>query len=227
MNGSDRGERRQAPPDSSAWDDVRAAFYWMGRGRARGGPPFGHGRGGFGQPPGAPPSWGGGFPGFPWSIFLRAATAGHRAKRGDIRSAILKLLAEEPRNGYQIMQALEERSNGAWRPSPGSVYPALSQLEDEGLVKSESVGTGRVYDLTDLGRAYVKKQPPPEPGGWESVNWQSDIVELVVVVRQAVPAIVQIAQSGNPELIAKAKKVLITAKRELYRILADEDEEEV
>src|SRR5262249_16459489 len=128
---------RSTPSDTARpfppWDDVHGAFFWMGRGRARGRQGSGHG--GFGSPPGghAPPPWGSGSSGFPWTFFLRAAAAGHRAKRGDIRSAILKLLAEEPRNGYQIMQALEERSNGAWRPSPGSVYPALSQLEDEEL----------------------------------------------------------------------------------------------
>src|SRR5262249_12438067 len=153
-----------------------------------------------------------GFRGFPWSFFLRAAAAGYRAKRGDIRTAILKLLAEGPRNGYQIMQALEERSNGAWRPSPGSVYPALSQLEDEGLVKAESVGTGRVFDLTEEGRAYVKTLPPDTDPPWQPADWQGDVMELVVVAKQAIPAILQIAQSGDPELIAKAKKVLVTAK---------------
>jgi DNA-binding PadR family transcriptional regulator len=158
---------------------------------------------------------------------LRAAAAGYRAKRGDIRSAILKLLAEGPRNGYQIMQALEERSSGAWRPSPGSVYPALSQLEDEGLVRAESVGTGRVFALTDEGRAYVKTLPnDPEPP-WQPADWQGDIVELVLVAKQALPAIIQIAQSGDAALIAKAKKVLVTAKRDLYRILADEDVEDM
>jgi DNA-binding PadR family transcriptional regulator len=157
---------------------------------------------------------------------LRAAAAGHRARRGDIRAAILKLLAEGPRNGYQIMQALEERSGGAWRPSPGSVYPALSQLEDEGLVKAESVGTGRVFDLTDEGRAYVKTMPNEPDPHWQSAGPQSDIVELVVVARQALPAILQIAQTADPVLIGKAKKILVGAKRDLYRILAEDDEEE-
>src|SRR5919199_474312 len=72
-----------------------------------------------------------------------------RARRGDIRSAILLLLAEEPRNGYGLMQEVEERSDGMWRPSPGSVYPALSQLEDEGLVRAAESGGPR------------GSQPPP------------------------------------------------------------------
>src|SRR3974390_151491 len=62
-----------------------------------------------------------------------------KARRGDIRTAAPLLLAEEPRNGYAIMQEIEERSSGIWRPSPGSVYPALAQLEDEGLIRSEEV----------------------------------------------------------------------------------------
>src|SRR5690348_1277533 len=101
----------------TGWDDFLHAFFWMGRGRPRPRPDFGSGHGhggrgggsgGFGDARGGQgsPPWGGGFPGFPWSLFLRAAAAGHRAKRGDIRIAILNLLAEGPRNGYQIMQAL-------------------------------------------------------------------------------------------------------------------------
>src|SRR3982751_4938359 len=107
-------------------------FAMMGRG-----PGFGRGGGGFGGPP-APPHRGG--------------RGGRRARRGDIRSAILLLLAEEPRNGYGLMQELEERSGGVWRPSPGSVYPALAQLEDEELVQTEQAGGGRVFSLTAKGK---------------------------------------------------------------------------
>ena len=99
----------------------------------RGGRGRGRGRGGRGDAffwEGGP---GGPFPpGFP---FHRGR--GPRARRGDVRAALLALLAEEPRNGYQLMQEIERRSDGAWRPSPGSVYPALQQLEDEGLIRAE------------------------------------------------------------------------------------------
>jgi Transcriptional regulator PadR-like family len=95
-----------------------------GHGRHRHGPPFG--RGGFG--------FFGGPGGFP---------RGPRARRGDVRAAALILLAEEPRNGYQIMQEIEQRSDGVWRPSPGSVYPALAQLEDEGLIRTEATISSR------------------------------------------------------------------------------------
>ncbi len=81
---------------------------------------------------------------------------GPRAARGDVRAAALALLAEEPRNGYQLMQEIEERSGGVWRPSPGAIYP-LSQLEDEGLVTATKQGSGRTFELTDEGRAHVEE----------------------------------------------------------------------
>src|SRR5271157_3954308 len=83
---------------------------------------------------------------------------GRKARRGDIRTAALLLLAEEPRNGYQIMQEVEERSGGVWRPSPGSVYPALQQLEDEGLIRSEEVDGRKLFALTDAGRELVTER---------------------------------------------------------------------
>jgi hypothetical protein len=104
--------------------DPRALWLAMAAGHGRGGHGRGgHGRGGRrGRPPFGPPFG----PGF---------GRGSRARRGDVRAALLVLLAEEPRNGYGLMQEIESRSEGAWRPSPGSVYPALQQLEDEGLVR--------------------------------------------------------------------------------------------
>src|SRR5438045_2643604 len=110
-------------------------------------PPGGPGApGGPPMPPGVPPMppfpWGPG----PWMALLRRRA---RARRGEVRHAILALLAEEARNGYQIMQALEQRTRGMWRPSPGAVYPALQQLEDEGLIRVDTAGGGRVFHLTD------------------------------------------------------------------------------
>ncbi len=88
---------------------------------------------------------------------------GRKARRGDIRTAALLLLAEEPRNGYQIMQEVQERSEGAWRPSPGSVYPALQQLEDEGLIRSEEVDGRKLFRLTDEGLARSRSAIPSSP----------------------------------------------------------------
>ena len=89
-----------------------------------------------------------------------------RARRGDVRLALLRLLAEEPANGYQLMQAIEERSQGAWRPSPGSVYPTLAQLEDEGLIRSAEADGARRFEITDSGRAHLETRAD-EPAPWE------------------------------------------------------------
>src|SRR4051812_34325932 len=75
-----------------------------------------------------------------------------RMRRGDIRTAVLAILAEEPGHGYEIIQRLEAKSQGAWRPSPGSVYPMLQLLEDEGLVQSAERDGKRVFQITDAGR---------------------------------------------------------------------------
>ena len=104
-----------------------------------------------GGPGGGPPF------GFPFGG-PRGFRRGPGVKRGDVRDALLLLLAEEPRNGYQLMQEIESRSDGVWRPSPGSVYPALSQLEDEGLVRAEEGSPGKVFALTDAGRKHVDER---------------------------------------------------------------------
>src|ERR1700738_1916769 len=95
---------------------------------------------------------------------------GRKARRGDIRTAALLLLAEEPRNGYQIMQEVQERSDGVWRPSPGSVYPALQQLEDEGLIRSEELDGRKLFALTDAGRKSVQERGAETPAPWEQMS---------------------------------------------------------
>ena len=84
-----------------------------------------------------------------------------RRRRGDVRAALLLLLAEEPRNGYQLMQAIEERSGGRWRPSPGSVYPTLAQLEDEGLIRATERDGTKLFEITDAGREHRRGAPGP------------------------------------------------------------------
>ena len=128
------------------------------------------GRHGFGPGPfgpGGPGPFGFGFPFGPGGPPHRGR--GRRARRGDIRAAILLLLAEEPRNGYGLMQEIEERSGGVWRPSPGSVYPALAQLEDEGLVRSVEHDGRKSFELTDEGRAHVEEHGERFGTPWETV----------------------------------------------------------
>src|ERR1700734_604917 len=95
---------------------------------------------------------------------------GRRARRGDIRTAALLLLAEEPRNGYQIMQEVQERSGGIWSPSPGSAYPALQQLEDEGLIRTEEVDGRKLFAITDDGRAVVAARGAEQTAPWEQTG---------------------------------------------------------
>jgi DNA-binding PadR family transcriptional regulator len=149
---------------------------------------------------------------------------GPRRPRGDVRSAILLLLAEEQRNGYQIMQELEERSGGTWRPSPGSVYPALQLLADEGLVTSEPRGGGNVFDLTDAGRAHIAEHKEHMGIPWEAVNAGAteEMIEIRGQLREIADATRQVARSGNEAHVAAAAKLLAETRRALYGILASE-----
>ena len=148
---------------------------------------------------------------------------GPRARRGDVRAAILSLLAEQPRNGYQIMRELAERSQGAWRPSPGSVYPQLQQLEDEGLIRSEEKEGRRLYHLTDAGRTYVAERPDDQAAPWETfTDTMSDQHgETAALMRDVGMAFVQVLNAGSEAQVAEAGKVLAETRRSLYRILAD------
>jgi len=148
---------------------------------------------------------------------------GRKARRGDIRTAALLLLAEEPRNGYQIMQEVEERSDGVWRPSPGSVYPALAQLEDEGLIRSEEADGRKLFALTDEGRARIAQRDDDAPSPWEQMSGDvsSEQHELGALMRQVAFAFAQVVRTGSKPQLVKARDVLDTARRDLYRILAD------
>ena len=110
----------------------------------------------------------------PWGPAWSGGGRGPKARRGDVRAAILAVLAEQPMNGYQIIQEIAERSGGVWKPSPGSIYPTLQQLEDEGLVRTENDGGRRAYTLTDEGRAYVAEHADEVAAPWEGMGEVSD-----------------------------------------------------
>jgi DNA-binding PadR family transcriptional regulator len=191
----------------------------MAEGRRRHGGGGGH-RPGPGVGPG--PFGPGGFGPFGFGRGFGPGGRGKRARRGDVRAAVLLLLEEEPRNGYQLMQELEERSGGVWRPSPGSIYPALSQLEDEGLVRSDETAGRRAFQLTDEGRAYIEENREALGVPWEAVG--GDVPEGLFQLRQLMMqlgmATMQVAQAGDEAQTAEARKVLEEARRSLYRILA-------
>jgi DNA-binding PadR family transcriptional regulator len=150
---------------------------------------------------------------------------GRRARRGDFRAAALLLLDEQPRNGYQLMQEIEDRSGGMWRPSPGSVYPALAQLEDEGLVRSDEGAGRRAFELTDEGRKYVEEHREALGVPWEEAGGEvpQGILELRSLMMQLGMATMQVAQAGDEAQTAEARKVLEDARRALYRILAGDE----
>lgn len=157
----------------------------------------------------------------------RGGRRGPRVGRGDIRAGILILLSEEQRNGYQIIQELERRSDGAWRPSPGSIYPALSQLEDEGLIE-QVAATGesrRMFRLTDEGRTYVESHREELTAPWETVSSsvRNGIFELRDLLAQTAVAAMQVSRAGTDSQIAAAMSLLDETRRGLYRILADGD----
>jgi DNA-binding PadR family transcriptional regulator len=157
---------------------------------------------------------------------------GPRARRGDVRAALLVLLGEEPRNGYGLMQEIENRSGGAWRPSPGSVYPALQQLEDEGLVRATESGGRKAFELTDEGRTYITENADELGTPWDEFDGGSEhVAELRTLVFGVGAAVMQVVQAGTEAQIAEASRVLEDTRRALYRILAgdkpaegDEDE---
>jgi len=149
---------------------------------------------------------------------------GRRARRGDIRTAALLLLAEEPRNGYQIMQEVQERSGGVWSPSPGSVYPALQQLEDEGLIRTQEDDGRKLFAITDTGRALLEERGAERPAPWEQTGGAAGAHELGKLIREVASAFAQVMRTGSEAQIGKAGTVLAGTRRELYRILADGDD---
>lgn len=185
------------------------------RGPGFGRGPWGPGEGGRGH--------GRGGPGRGWMPrgFAFGPGRGAMVRRGDVRTAILTLLAEEPMHGYQIIGQLGERSGGVWRPSAGSVYPTLQQLEDEGLVKGEERDGKTVYSLTDSGRT-AAEQAGKGPLPW-NMPGASEAVDLFGLFQPLGVAVAQVSQVGSAETIEKARAILIEARRSLYRLLAEDD----
>ena len=183
----------------------------------------------WGGPMGGPPPWvaqmfgpdlaggpGGGWP------------RGRRVRRGDVRSAILDVLQRsEPINGYQVIQQIADRTDGRWKPSPGSVYPTIAQLEDEGLVEDAPSGR-KALQLTDEGRRYVAEHPEEMEAVWAPFDEQAEDHEALSfkqVIGQTVGAIVQVMQTGTPDQREKTIEILADTRRRIYGLLADGPED--
>ncbi|TDN77110.1 MULTISPECIES: PadR family transcriptional regulator [Pseudonocardia] len=194
-------------------------------GRGRGfGPGGAFGPGGFG--PGGPFGGPGGpfGPGGPGRGFGRR---GRRTARGDVRTAVLAVVADGPRHGYEIIQEITARTGGQWKPSPGSVYPMLSQLEDEGLVRSEQTEGRRVVHLTEEGTRHVEEHraaldavwaPFADDGEAASDDPATGLGEELARLHAAAR---QVADAGTPEQITSATEALTEARKALYRLLAE------
>ena len=135
------------------------------------------------------------------------------------------LLAEEPRNGYQLMQAIEERSGGHWRPSPGSVYPTLAQLEDEGLIRATERDTVKLFELTEHGREHIAAHHPGAPP-WCATDdpTANAYVEIRSLIAQMAKAALEVAQVGSEAQVQQAQELLAQTRRSLYGILAKEND---
>jgi DNA-binding PadR family transcriptional regulator len=182
--------------------------------------------GGQGMRHGGPPPWVAGLFGGP----QQGAPRGPKVRRGDVRAAILDVLSVEPMNGYQIINQIAQRTSGAWKPSPGSVYPTIQQLEDEGLVEGTSPGGRRENSLTEAGRAYVDQHPDELAATWrpfdEAAADEYDAPPgLKPAVGQVMGAVWQVATSGSAQQQAQAAEILSDTRRKLYGLLADGDPE--
>lgn len=144
-----------------------------------------------------------------------------RAQRGDVRTALLLLLAEQPMHGYQLMQAITERTSGAWQPSPGAIYPTLSQLEDEGLINTLAEGGRKLATLTDAGQAYLRThgETLPDPFAEFTARCAGNN-ELRDALEQLRDPVRQLAR-GDAQQVQAAQRVLTEARRSLYLILAE------
>lgn len=149
-------------------------------------------------------------------------TGGSRMARGDVRAAVISLLAESPMHGYQIISEISTRSGGAWKPSAGSVYPTLQLLADEGLIRAEEQGGRKTYSLTDAGIA-ESEEAATKPAPWENVGGRSSshLSALPKAGVELASATAQLARTGTPEQVEEGTAVLEDARRKLYAILAE------
>jgi DNA-binding PadR family transcriptional regulator len=147
-----------------------------------------------------------------------------RRQRGDIRTALLALLADEPGHGYDLITRLDERSDGSWRPSPGSIYPTLQLLEDEGLARSVERDGKRVYELTDEGRAEAARRVESAGGPpWERARrGGAGVGELRDAVGQLGFAARQVSMGGRPEQVERATAIVNEARKQIYQLLAED-----
>ena len=151
---------------------------------------------------------------------------GARARRGDVRAAVLTLLGEKPMHGYEIIGEIEERSGGYWRPSAGSIYPTLQLLEDEGLIAGTEAEGKRRFELTDSGRAEAEKRSESSPTTpWEEVRSGAppEFVQLGLSAQQLRAAVAQGFNAADESQRQRIRELLDETRRGIYAILAEKE----
>ena len=147
---------------------------------------------------------------------------GTRMGRGDVRAAVLALLAEQPMHGYQIIHEIEERSGGSWKPSAGSVYPTLQLLADEGLIRAEESNGRKTYSLTEAGRDEATRSAGQSPWAPETEPEDAKFTALPKAGFELAQAAAQVGRTGSPEQIQQAVAAIDEARRRIYSILAQD-----
>ncbi|WP_454293208.1 PadR family transcriptional regulator [Salana multivorans] len=223
------GRRRdRAPGDDERFDGDFSEGRGRGRGRGRRGPGFG--TGGMGRGPMGPgfeaggPGFGPGFGPFGPMGPGGPRGRGRRARRGDVRHAILAVLSDGPSNGYGVIKSIEEHTGGVWRTSPGSVYPTLAQLADEGLISpvEGSTASGTEYELTEAGRTYVSEHAEELAKVWGHAEQEwAEVGDLWVSARKLMEALKQVTINGTPEQREQLVTKMDDLRREAYRLLSE------
>ena len=169
-----------------------------------------------------------GNPGFDFRELFGQGGPGGRGRpgvrRGEVRTLILGALAERPMHGYEVIQALEAKSRGAWRPSAGSIYPTLQLLSDEGLVSSEEVDGRRVYSLTDSGTQAVAENPAPT---WDEAGDDADKApDIRRLAMELAAAVIQVQRVGSTRAKREATRILTDARKQMYRLLSEDESDD-
>lgn len=157
----------------------------------------------------------------------RGGPGGHRARRGDVQSGILGVLADGPMHGYELIREMEARSGGAWHPSPGSVYPHLQLFQDSGFVTSEERDGKRIYSITDAGRVKLEEALAQAGSPWEFARegareGRERFGKLFKEMSQLGAAAMQVARAGSPEQVQRVADILGDARKRVYSVLAED-----
>jgi DNA-binding PadR family transcriptional regulator len=142
-------------------------------------------------------------------------------RRGDVRSALLIALLDGPGHGYELIQALEAKTDGRWKPSPGSVYPSLQMLADEGLVQSTERDGKRVFEITDAGRTQANERLETHGYPWDNIDGRGEHGQLRAALRDLHMAAKQVGVTGNAEVVERATQILTKARKDIYLLLAE------